>query len=95
MVREMLQDLDKTGIVSMPSLTMGAVEKAPLTDEGFAIELRDLSVYYDRFQAVRNVNVKIARKRVTAIIGPSGCGKSTLLRCFNRMNDFIPSFRAV
>ncbi|GMU20930.1 MAG: phosphate import ATP-binding protein PstB [Phycisphaerae bacterium] len=54
------------------------------------IQAQDLSIYYGRFEAVRNVTMDIPSHQVTAIIGPSGCGKSTLLRCFNRMNDFTP-----
>lgn len=49
-----------------------------------------LSVVYDDFEALHNINIDVQANRVTAIIGPSGCGKSTLLRCFNRMNDDIP-----
>ncbi len=58
-----------------------------------AIETRGLDVYYGSFLAVRGVDLKIARRKITAMIGPSGCGKSTVLRCFNRMNDLIPSAR--
>ena len=58
------------------------------------LETRNLEVYYGHFQALRSVSLAIAARQITAIIGPSGCGKSTLLRCFNRMNDMIPSFRA-
>jgi phosphate transport system ATP-binding protein len=49
----------------------------------------DLSVYYGKFQAVKEISLKIPENRITALIGPSGCGKSTLLRSFNRMNDLI------
>ena len=52
-------------------------------------EVSDLSVYYGSFRAVRNVNLEVRAKQVTAFIGPSGCGKTTVLRCFNRMNDLI------
>jgi len=62
--------------------------------EGLALEVKDLNVYYGHFQALRNVNLGVATKRITALIGPSGCGKTTLIRCLNRMNDLIPSFRA-
>lgn len=55
----------------------------------FVIECRDLNLWYDEFQALKNINMKYRKNKVTAIIGPSGCGKSTLLRCFNRMNDVI------
>ena len=58
------------------------------------IEAKDFSLYYGDFQAVRNVSMKIPKRKVTAMIGPSGCGKSTLLRSINRMNDLIPSTSA-
>jgi phosphate transport system ATP-binding protein len=51
------------------------------------ISVRNLSVYYDRMPALRNVSVDIPERQITAIIGPSGCGKSTLLRSFNRLID--------
>ncbi|MGE5279876.1 MAG: phosphate ABC transporter ATP-binding protein PstB [Deltaproteobacteria bacterium] len=53
------------------------------------IETQKLNLYYDRFQALIDVDVEIHARRITAIIGPSGCGKSTLLRALNRMNDLI------
>jgi phosphate transport system ATP-binding protein len=56
-----------------------------------AIETKNLFIFYGSFAAVSEVNIKIEKQKVTAIIGPSGCGKSTLLRAFNRMNDFVPS----
>ena len=54
---------------------------------------KDVAVYYGQFRAVRDVNISIRKHEITAFIGPSGCGKSTMLRCFNRMNDLIPSAR--
>ena len=62
--------------------------------EEYDLEVRNLSVYYGAFRALRNVNLGIADRKITALIGPSGCGKSTLIRCLNRMNDLIPTFRA-
>ena len=56
-------------------------------------EVKDLSVFYGTFRALRDVTFDIGRNRITAIIGPSGCGKSTLVRCFNRMNDLVPGAR--
>ena len=57
-------------------------------------ELRDLSVYYGDFRAVRDVSLDVRQHEITAFIGPSGCGKSTVLRCLDRMNDLIPGARA-
>ena len=54
---------------------------------------RNLSVYYNDEQALRDVNMEIPKNRVTALIGPSGCGKSTFLRCLNRMNDLVETAR--
>jgi phosphate transport system ATP-binding protein len=55
--------------------------------------MRTVNVYYGTKRAVRDVDLAIPPNAVTAFIGPSGCGKSTILRCFNRMNDLIPSAR--
>ena len=55
--------------------------------------VKDLSVFYGAYEAVRNTNLLVRRYQITALIGPSGCGKSTVLRCFNRMNDMIPGAR--
>jgi phosphate transport system ATP-binding protein len=54
-------------------------------------DLEGLSVSYDGKLAVKDITMGIHEKEITALIGPSGCGKSTLIRCFNRMNDLIPS----
>lgn len=58
-----------------------------------AVEVEQFDFYYGGFQALHGVNMKIPAGKVTAFIGPSGCGKSTLLRCFNRMNDLVPTAR--
>jgi phosphate transport system ATP-binding protein len=52
-----------------------------------------LSVYYGKYRAVRDVDMKVRKHEITAFIGPSGCGKTTVLRCFNRMNDLIEGAR--
>jgi phosphate transport system ATP-binding protein len=54
---------------------------------------RGLSVFYGKFQALKNISMEIPENRITALIGPSGCGKSTLLRSFNRMNDLVQGSR--
>ncbi|SDM29599.1 phosphate ABC transporter ATP-binding protein PstB [Streptomyces wuyuanensis] len=56
-------------------------------------EVGGLSVFYGDHEAVRDVNMNIGARQITAMIGPSGCGKSTVLRCFNRMNDLLPGAR--
>ncbi len=56
------------------------------------LQTENLTVRYGELVALRDITFKITPRQVMAIIGPSGCGKSTLLRCFNRMNDLIPSF---
>ncbi|MCZ7459058.1 phosphate ABC transporter ATP-binding protein PstB [Streptomyces sp. WMMC940] len=58
-------------------------------------EVGGLSVFYGDHEAVRDVNMTIGARQITAMIGPSGCGKSTVLRCFNRMNDLLPDARVV
>lgn len=57
------------------------------------IEIHDLNLWYGGFRALKNVNLLLSERKITAIIGPSGCGKSTLLRAFNRMNDLIEGVR--
>lgn len=53
------------------------------------IEVKNLNLYYDAFHALKDVNMEIPEKRITAFIGPSGCGKSTFLKSLNRMNDLV------
>jgi phosphate transport system ATP-binding protein len=53
--------------------------------------IKNLNLYYDQFQALKNINMDLPTHQVTALIGPSGCGKSTFLRTLNRMNDLIES----
>ena len=60
-------------------------------DTKIAIETLDL--YYSEFHALKNINMRIPEKEITAFIGPSGCGKSTLLKSLNRMNDLIEGCR--
>jgi phosphate transport system ATP-binding protein len=57
------------------------------------IEVENLSVYYGKTKAVKNVSLAIKSRKVTAIIGPSGCGKSTFIRCLNRMHEVTPGAR--
>ncbi len=64
-----------------------------MNDDAPIFEVSSLSLYYDDFRALKDIDMEIRRYAITALIGPSGCGKSTLLRCFNRMNDLIPTAR--
>lgn len=64
-------------------LTMGVLKS----------EAKNLNFYYGEYLALKDINLKVAEKRITALIGPSGCGKSTFLRCFNRMHDLYPGNR--
>ena len=65
----------------------------PLTEKA-KLSVRNLNFYYGKFHALKNINLDIPEKKVTAFIGPSGCGKSTLLRTFNRMFELYPEQRA-
>lgn len=56
-------------------------------------KVENLNLYYGDFQALKNINLDIKEKKVTALIGPSGCGKSTFLRTLNRMNDLVDGCR--
>ena len=53
----------------------------------FTIE--NMNLYYGKFHALKDVNIRMKKNRITAFIGPSGCGKSTLLKSLNRMNDLV------
>lgn len=65
-----------------------------MTQNGaYAIEMKNVDIYYGPKLAVKDVNLNIQTKKITAFIGPSGCGKSTVLRSINRMNDLIPGAR--
>ena len=56
-------------------------------------EVKNLNFYYSDLRALKNINLMIAERKITALIGPSGCGKTTYLRCFNRMHDLYPNNR--
>lgn len=64
-----------------------------MEENDFDISVRKFNLYYNDFQALKNINIDIHENEVTALIGPSGCGKSTFLKSINRMNDLIDSCR--
>src|SRR3990172_3444328 len=74
------------------ALARESEERAVALDE-VVFAVRDLEVTYDGVAALAGVTLDVHKNAVTAFIGPSGCGKSTFIRCFNRMNDLIPSAR--
>ena len=76
----------------MLSEEIAAMER-DLSDAPSIISLEHFNLWYDDFQALKDISLEIPRNKVTAFIGPSGCGKSTLLRTFNRMCDFVPSVK--
>jgi phosphate transport system ATP-binding protein len=76
--------------------TSGARKPTPTSKEGLVekVSIRKLDFFYDAHKALKNINMGIYDKRVTAFIGPSGCGKSTLLRVLNRIYDLYPKQKA-
>jgi phosphate transport system ATP-binding protein len=79
-------------------VTMTEIDLAPVAATSFepketVFEVRDLTVAYGSNVAIRDVSLEVAKNAITAFIGPSGCGKSTFIRCFNRMNDLVPTAR--
>ena len=64
-----------------------------LFKDGADIKIENLNLFYNKFQALHNVNMQINDKEITSLIGPSGCGKSTLLKSINRMNDLVNGCR--
>ena len=90
---ELAADISVEETAAGQAVSDAAVSDEELSPEDVVFDASDLSVYYGDFRAVRDVNMVIRRKEITALIGPSGCGKSTVLRSFNRMNDLIPTAR--
>ena len=84
-----VQRNDSTQRITTVTTERGAIPPSPVK-----LEARGLDFYYDKFHALKSINLEIPEKRVTALIGPSGCGKSTLLRVFNRIYSLYPKLRA-
>jgi phosphate transport system ATP-binding protein len=88
-----------SGRASTPGIDVSGVREAGRQDrrkmskrkQETIFQLQDLTVSYGGKPAIKDVSMDIHENEITALIGPSGCGKSTLIRCFNRMNDLIPS----
>lgn len=84
-------DLGRPAVVGAPALA--EQERREETPEEVIFEARHLNLFYGDTQALKDINIRIFKRKVTAFIGPSGCGKSTFLRCFDRMNDLIDGCR--
>jgi phosphate transport system ATP-binding protein len=74
-------------------MTRAVASDVPAYLDHPVLKVSDMNVWYGTHHAVRDVDMVIGRRQITAMIGPSGCGKSTVLRSFNRMNDLIPGAR--
>jgi phosphate transport system ATP-binding protein len=80
----------------MAEIQIGSVAERPSpppTSREVVFDVDDLTVSYAGVPALADVSLKVHKNQVTAFIGPSGCGKSTFIRCFNRLNDLIPTAR--
>jgi len=64
-----------------------------MSENSFKISTKNLNLFYGEVQALKNINIDVEEKKVTALIGPSGCGKSTFIKTLNRMNDLISSVK--
>ena len=84
-----VQRNDSTHRITTVTTERGAIAPSPVK-----LEAKGLDFHYDKFHALKSINLEIPEKRVTALIGPSGCGKSTLLRIFNRIYALYPKMTA-
>lgn len=80
--------------INQSGMETGQITQAHETNTVNALEIKNLNFFYGSFQGLKNINLNILERKVTAFIGPSGCGKSTLLRTLNRMYDLYPGQRA-
>lgn len=97
MRRVNLKPLSHVGEHSVPKQnkkTLDTIDNmSPQTPPELKARVKKLNFFYGDVQALKDINLDIAERRVTALIGPSGCGKTTYLRCFNRMHDLYPGNR--
>jgi len=92
-----LETNGKKNYNNMMTTTIKEKKKTPdlnlSVKDNFKLEAKNINVFYDDFQAIKDISMAIKPNSITAFIGPSGCGKSTFLRLFNRMNDYVDTFR--
>ncbi|MGJ0486344.1 MAG: phosphate ABC transporter ATP-binding protein PstB [Methylomicrobium sp.] len=81
----------RTHAIDMKSILRDSTDQTETSET--CIKVENLNLFYGEKQALHDISMDIAKKKVTAYIGPSGCGKSTLLRCINRMNDLVDTAR--
>src|SRR5882672_7343644 len=79
--------------VPAPRVLASAPEGRAAKSKQIKASVEALNFYYGTNHALKNLNITVIERQVTALIGPSGCGKSTFLRCFNRMHDLQPNTR--
>jgi phosphate transport system ATP-binding protein len=82
-----------TAVTGTPPASAPATRNGVNGNGQAVVDIRLKELFYGSFKAVRDTNIPIKPKTITAFIGPSGCGKSTVLRCINRMNDLVRGFR--
>ena len=68
-------------------------DKIAIPQNGNQFDISALNLYYGNFHALKQIDMKIEKNKITALIGPSGCGKSTFLKTLNRMNDLVENVR--
>lgn len=83
-----MSDMSDTELVDF-EVHLGPFPKH-IAGNGVKLDIKNVDFWYGEKHALKNINLQIYEREVTAFIGPSGCGKTTLLRCLNRSNDFIP-----
>ncbi len=90
MTRDIQDQRNASVLTEQPNLTAGPAMNAQTE---LKMKARDVKVFYGASEAIKGIDMDVAKNEVLAFIGPSGCGKSTFLRCLNRMNDTIDSCR--
>jgi len=86
--------MSRPSVASMQTMPAVRSELDPARAASQKVLVRNVEFYYDKFKALKNINLSLRDKHVTAFIGPSGCGKSTLLRVLNRIYELYPGQRA-
>lgn len=79
--------------MSTATLKKERIEQTPQTEQNIVFNSKSLNLWYGETHALKDINLAIPEKEITAIIGPSGCGKSTYLKTLNRMVDLVPSVK--